>query len=55
MGVNPEAKIRNVGTAAGLKGLSHDIFGPVFWTVCMHLGLNVNRFWFLNLYISSST
>jgi hypothetical protein len=30
-----------------LKGLSHEIFGPVYWPVWMHLGLNKNRFWFL--------
>jgi hypothetical protein len=29
-----------------LKGLSHEIFRPVFWPVWMHLGLNVNRLWF---------
>jgi hypothetical protein len=32
----------------GLKGLSHEIFGPVFLAVWMYLGLNVNRLWFLN-------
>ncbi len=31
-----------------LKGLSHEIFGPVFWAVWMYLDLNVNRLWFLN-------
>ncbi len=31
-----------------LKGLSHDIFGPVYWPVWMHLGLNKSRFWLLN-------
>jgi hypothetical protein len=31
-----------------LKGLSHEMFGPVFWAVWMYLGPNVNRFWFLN-------
>ncbi len=31
-----------------LKGLSHEIFRPVFWSVWMHLGLNVNRLWFFN-------
>ncbi len=33
-----------------LKGLSHEIFRPVFfyWPVWMHLGLNKNLFWFLN-------
>jgi hypothetical protein len=30
-----------------LKGLSREIFGPVFWPVWMHHGLNRNRFWFL--------
>ncbi len=29
-----------------LKGLSHEIFRPVFWPVWMLLGLNVNRLWF---------
>jgi hypothetical protein len=33
----------------GLKRLSHEIFGPVFWVVGMYLGLNMNRLWFLNL------
>jgi hypothetical protein len=31
-----------------LKGLSHEIFGPVYWPVWIHLGLNKNRFWFIN-------
>ncbi len=31
-----------------LKGLSHEIFRPVFWPVWMHLALNGNRFSFLN-------
>ncbi len=31
---------------AFLKGLSHEIFWPVFLPVWMHLGLNVNRLWF---------
>jgi hypothetical protein len=31
-----------------LKGLSHEIFRPVYWPAWMHLGLNKNRFWFLN-------
>jgi hypothetical protein len=31
-----------------LKGLSHEIFGPVFWAVRMYLGLNMNRLLFLN-------
>jgi hypothetical protein len=29
-----------------LKGLSLEIFSPVFWPVRMNLGLNVNRLWF---------
>ncbi len=29
-----------------LKGLSNEIFRPVFWPVWMRLGLNVNRLWF---------
>jgi hypothetical protein len=36
------------GDTVTLKGLSHEIFGPVFWAVRMYLGLNVNRLWFLN-------
>jgi hypothetical protein len=31
-----------------LKGLSHENFSPVFWPVWIYLGLNGNRFWFLN-------
>jgi hypothetical protein len=31
-------------TDYNLKGLSHEIFGPVFWAVWMY----VNRLWFLN-------
>jgi hypothetical protein len=31
-----------------LKGLSHEIFGPVYRPVWMHLGLKKNSFWFLN-------
>ncbi len=31
-----------------LKGLSHELFGLVYWLVWMHLGLNKNHFWFLN-------
>jgi hypothetical protein len=34
---------------APLMGLSHEIFGPVSLPVWMHLGLNKNRFWFLNV------
>ncbi len=34
--------------AKTLKGLSHEIFGPVYWPVWMHLGLNKNRFRFFN-------
>ncbi len=36
------------GNSSCLKGLSHEILGPVFWAVRMYLGLNVNRLWFLN-------
>jgi hypothetical protein len=36
------------GSSLHLKGLSHEIFGPVFWPVWMYLGLNVNRLWFSN-------
>ncbi len=31
-----------------LKGLSHEIFRPVFWPWWIYLGLNGNRFWFFN-------
>jgi hypothetical protein len=34
--------------STSLKGLSHEVFGPVFWPVWMQIGLNKNRFWFLN-------
>ncbi len=37
-----------LGQAVPLKGLSHEIFGPVFWAVWMYPGLNVNRLWFLD-------
>ncbi len=40
------------GASSCLKGLSHEIFGPVFWAVWMYLGLNVNRLWFLNFIYS---
>ncbi len=42
-------RFRNVfGKYAALKRLSHEILGPVYWPVWMHLGLNKNRFWLLN-------
>jgi hypothetical protein len=31
-----------------LKELSHEVFTPVFWLVWIYLGLNGNRFSFLN-------
>jgi hypothetical protein len=31
-----------------LRGLPHEIFRSLFWPVCMHQGLSVNRFWFFN-------
>ncbi len=40
--------VRVSATPLALKGLSHEIFGPVYWPVWMHLGLNMNRFWFLD-------
>jgi hypothetical protein len=39
---------------SGLKGLSHEIFSPVFWPVWIHLGLNVNRLWFYNFFEAPS-
>jgi hypothetical protein len=37
-----------INTTFFLKGLSQEIFGPVYWPVWMHLGLNKNRFRFFN-------
>ncbi len=37
-----------------LKGLSHENFRPVFWSVWMRLGLNGNRLWFYNFYEAPS-
>jgi hypothetical protein len=37
-----------VYSSMDLMGLSHEIFGPVFWAVQIYLGLNVNRLRFLN-------
>jgi hypothetical protein len=31
-----------------LKRLSHEIFTVIFWLEWIYLGLNGNRFWFLN-------
>jgi hypothetical protein len=31
-----------------LKGLSHKIFTLIFWLEWIYLGLNENRYWFLN-------
>jgi hypothetical protein len=31
-----------------LKGLSHEIFRVNFWLEWIYLGLNENRYWFLN-------
>jgi hypothetical protein len=36
------------GVCFTLKGRLHEIFGPIFWPVWIHLGLNVNQWWFLN-------
>jgi hypothetical protein len=46
----PYTVVRYIKTVPqhNLKGLSHEIFWPVFWAAWMHLGLNVNRLWFLN-------
>ncbi len=43
----PLSETSAAACAKALKGLSHEIFGPVFWPVCMRLGLNRNRYWFL--------
>jgi hypothetical protein len=32
------------------KGTVAEIFRPVLWSVWMHLGLNLNSFWFKNCY-----
>ncbi len=37
-----------------LKGLSHEIFRPVFWPVWVHLGLTWNCLWFKNFYEAPS-
>jgi hypothetical protein len=39
---------RGKGCGVCLKGPSHEIFRPDFWPVWIYLGLNGNRFWFLN-------
>ncbi len=44
---------RNKIMYLNLKGLSHEI-RPVFWPVWMHLGLNVNRLWFLTFFEAPS-
>jgi hypothetical protein len=38
----------------GLKGLSYDIFTVIFWLKWIYLGLDGNRFWFLNFKVGSS-
>jgi hypothetical protein len=38
----------NVLSCRSVKGLSHEIFRPVFLAVWIYLGPNANRFWFLN-------
>jgi hypothetical protein len=43
---SPRMFFKNISVS--LKGLSHEIFGPVFWAVWIYLGLNVNRLWVLN-------
>jgi hypothetical protein len=37
-----------------LKGLSHEIFTVIFWLEWIYLGLNENRYWFLNFKEDSS-
>ncbi len=37
-----------------LKGLSHEIFTIIFWLEWIYLGLNENRYWFLNFKEGSS-
>jgi hypothetical protein len=37
-----------------LKGLSHEIFTGIFWLERIYLGLNENRYWFLNFKGASS-
>ncbi len=44
------AKEHYLGLYPGsLKGLSHEIFTVIFWLEWIYLGLNENRYWFLNL------
>jgi hypothetical protein len=49
LGLEPEPEYGTRSRSRNLKGLSHEIFGLVFWAVWIYLGLNVNRLWFLNL------
>ncbi len=44
----PSFNVEHFYWLRSFKGVSHKIFKPVFWPVCMHLGLNLNRFWFLS-------
>jgi hypothetical protein len=37
-----------------LKGLSHEIFTVIFWLEWIYIGLNENRYWFLNFKEGSS-
>jgi hypothetical protein len=41
-------------TITRLKGLSHEIFTVIFLLEWIYLGLNENRFWFLNFKEDSS-
>jgi hypothetical protein len=43
-----QKRVNEVIKSEILKGLSHEIFGPVYWSVLIHIGLTKNRFWFLN-------
>jgi hypothetical protein len=36
------------GMVTHLKGLSHEIFMVIFWLEWTYLGLNEDRYWFLN-------
>ncbi len=40
--------VQSPSTFYTLKGLSHEIFTVIFWLEWIYLGLNENRYWFLN-------
>jgi hypothetical protein len=45
---NPPVYQQLSKTFLWLKGLSHEIFTVIFWLEWIYIGLNENRYWFLN-------